>query len=144
MVEYDFLGTDLKIIDDEMDGKDLTVVVSGRGKQDIDSVSGVDNLVQALNLRLNAPKGALSELGHPDYGSRLYTLIGELNNAANRKLLEAYTRECLKQEPRVKEIISITVETSPAEPGTVFVHAAVVPIESQEPLNLVFPFHFEG
>ena len=144
MAEYDILGTDLKIIDDEMDGKDLTVVVSVRGKQDIDSVSGVDNLVQALNLRLNAPKGALSELGHPGYGSRLYTLIGELNNAANRKLLEAYTRECLTQEPRVKEIIGITVEASPAEPGTVFVHASVVPIESQEPLNLVFPFHFEG
>ena len=43
MAEYDILGTDLKIIDDEMDGKDLTVVVSVRGKQDIDSVSGVDN-----------------------------------------------------------------------------------------------------
>jgi phage baseplate assembly protein W len=144
MAEYNILGTDLKIIDDEMDGKDLTVVVSVRGKQDIDSVSGVDNLVQALNLRLNARKGALSELGHPDYGSRLYTLIGELNNSGNRKLLEAYTRQCLRQEPRVREIIGITVETSPTEPGAVFVHASVLPIESQEPLNLVFPFHFEG
>jgi phage baseplate assembly protein W len=144
MAEYDILGTDLRIIDDEMDGKDLTVVVSVRGKQDIASVSGVDNLVQALNLRLNAPKGELRELGHPDYGSRLHTLIGKLNNTANRKLLEAYTRECLKQEPRVKEIIRINVESLPAEPGAVSVHAAVIPIESQEPLNLVFPFHFEG
>lgn len=143
MAEYDILGTDLRIIDDEMDGKDLTVVVSVRGKQDIASVSGVDNLVQALNLRLNAKKGDLMELGHPGYGSRLYTLIGELNNAGNRKLLEAYTRECLAQEPRVREIISLTVETSPAELGSVFVHATVTPIESQEPLNLVFPFSFE-
>lgn len=144
MNEHDILGTDLRIIDDEMDSKDLTVVVSVRGKQDLAPVSGVDNLVQALNLRLNAKKGALRELGHPNYGSRLYTLIGRLNNQTNRKLLEAYTRECLRQEPRIREIISITVESSPAEPGAVFVHAAVTPIQSPEPLNLVFPFHFEG
>jgi phage baseplate assembly protein W len=144
MNEFDILGTDLKIIDHERGGKDLVVCVSIRGKQDIASVSGLDNLVQALNLRLNAPKGELRELGHPNYGSRLHTLIGKLNNPGNRKLLEAYTRECLKQEPRVKEIIRLSIETSPAEPGSVFVHAAVKPIEGREPLNLVFPFHFEG
>ncbi len=144
MAEYDILGTDLKIIDDETDGKDLTIVVSERGKQDIASVSGRDNLVQALNLRLNARKGELRELGHPNYGSRLHTLLGKLNNTVNRKLLEAYTRECLRQEPRVKDIIHIDVEPSKTEPGSVSVHAAVKPIESPEPLNLVFPFHFEG
>lgn len=144
MNEYDILGTDIKIIDDETDGKDLTVITSIRGKEDIASVSGLDNLVQALNLRLNARKGALRELGHPNYGSRLYTLIGKLNTRFNRKLLEAYTRECLRQEPRVGEIIGIDVESSNTEPGAVRVHAAVKPIENPEPLNLVFPFNFEG
>ncbi len=144
MNEYDILGTDIKVIADESDGKDLTRITSERGKEDIASVSGLDNLVQALNLRLNAPKGALRELGHPNYGSRLHTLIGKLNTRFNRKLLEAYIRECLRREPRVGEIIHIDIETLKTEPGAVQVHAAVKPINHPEPLNLVFPFTFEG
>ena len=128
----------------------------GRGEQclhsDIDLLflfknkipDAADNLIQAINLRLNARRGDLRELGHPNYGSRLHTLIGKLNTSSNRKLLEAYTRECLKQEPRIKEIVSITVESSRPEPGSVLVHATVKPIDSQVPLNLVFPFNFEG
>ena len=144
MSTQDFLGTDLKITDHEISGKDFINVESGRGKQDIASVSGVDNLVQAINLRLNARKGDLRKLGHPNYGSRLHTLIGKLNTSANRKLLEAYTRECIRQEHRIKEIVTITVESSRSEPSRVRVHATVKPIDSQVPLNLVFPFSFEG
>ena len=144
MSTRDILGTDLKIIDHEISGKDLIDVQSVRGKQDFAAVFAADNLIQAINLRLNARRGDLRQLGHPNYGSRLHTLIGKLNTSSNRKLLEAYTRECLKQEPRIKEIVSITVESSRSEPGRVLVHATVKPIDSQVPLNLVFPFNFEG
>jgi phage baseplate assembly protein W len=144
MSGQDILGTDLKIIEHEISGKDLTSMPSTREKQDLATVSSVDNLVQAINLRLNARKGDLRELGHPDYGSRLHTLIGRLNTASNRKLLEAYVRECIKQEPRIKEIISIFIESPRAEPGRVYAHATVKPIDNQTPLNLVFPFNFEG
>lgn len=144
MSTTDILGTDLKIIDDEITGKDLIAELSERGKQDFASVSGVDDLVQAINLRLNARRGELSGLGHPNYGSRLHALIGKLNTSANRKLLEAYTRECIRQEPRIKEIININIESLKSEPGRIYVHATVKPIESQVPLNLVFPFNFEG
>ena len=130
----EILGTDLKL----EDGKDLTAAPAG----DLEAVSGDDNLLQALSLRLNTPRGGLSHLGHPSYGSRLFELIGEPNNRVNRNLVKLYTLECLQPDPRVKEIRRVEVRTTP-EAGRVSVHISVVPIERDVPLNLVFPFYFE-
>jgi phage baseplate assembly protein W len=50
----------------------------------LETLQRVDNLKQALLLRFLTPTGELALLGHPDYGSRLSELIGELNNETNR------------------------------------------------------------
>jgi phage baseplate assembly protein W len=76
-------------------------------RQDLESVSGRANLTQALLNRLHTRLGELSALGHPDYGSRLYELVGELNNNRTRLLAERYIRECLAQETRILEIVEI-------------------------------------
>jgi phage baseplate assembly protein W len=86
----------------DRDGVDLQT-----DRQDLASVEGRANLVQALLNRLHTRQGELASLGHPDYGSRLYQLIGELNNERTRLRAELYIRECLAQESRIQESVEV-------------------------------------
>lgn len=88
-------------------------------------VEGRDNLVQALLLRLAVDRGELAGLAHPRYGSRIYDLIGEPMDRANKELLRRYVREALKSERRVKEILWVRVEERASEPGVLDITAAV-------------------
>jgi phage baseplate assembly protein W len=63
--------------------------------------------VQAILNRLHTHQGGLAELGHPDYGSRLHELVGELNNERTRRLAELYIRQCLAQEARIAEVVAV-------------------------------------
>jgi phage baseplate assembly protein W len=82
----------------------------GQSGGDLATVQGRDNLTQAILNRFYTRQGELTPLGHPNYGSRLYLLIGEMNNTRTRNLAELYMRECLVQEPRIAEIESIEFE----------------------------------
>ena len=134
---------------DEIFGTDLLLSKRGpawnlqvTGSGDLETVGGSDNLVQALTLRLNIPRGQLAGLGHPSYGSRLAELVGRPNDATTRNLVKFYTLECIRQEPRVESVLNVKVETTP-ERGRVDVHMCVLPIGESVPLNLVFPFYLE-
>lgn len=76
-------------------------------QRDLGTVVGVDNLTQSIVNRLHTRQGELANLGHPDYGSRLYQLVGELNNNRTRALAELYIRECLAQESRIQEVVEV-------------------------------------
>lgn len=104
---------------------------------------GLDNLVQALTLRLSAERGSFTHLGHPEYGSRLIELIGRTNDTATRDLVKFYTIECIRGEPRVEEILDVIVTTT-TDPDRVEVTASVRPIGETDPINLVFPFYLDG
>jgi phage baseplate assembly protein W len=91
---------------------------------DIRLVSGRPNLAQAIVNRLLTRQGELEDLGHPDYGSRLYQLIGEPNSRRTRALAELYIREALANEPRIREIVAISF--SPL----------VVPLEKRSTLDV--------
>ncbi|MCK6524475.1 DUF2634 domain-containing protein [Myxococcota bacterium] len=113
---------------------DLRVVFTPHGQADLDlqtdeleRVSGRDNLVQALSLRLLTERGELTELSHPRYGSRLRELIGEPLDRANVELLRRYVRKCLLQVPRVAEVVTVRALTTNI-PGVVVVQATVRPI----------------
>lgn len=82
---------------------------------DVDTTTGRANLVQAVINRLLTRRGELARLGHPDYGSRLHELIGELNNLRLRALAEVYIRDCLSQERRIEKVRYVTFE--PPERG---------------------------
>ena len=77
---------------------------------DLKTVQGQNNLAQAIINRLLTRKGELTGLGHPGYGSRLHELIGEPNNLRLRARAELYIRDCLAQEPRIKEITYVQIE----------------------------------
>lgn len=97
-------GTDLKLSFARGGEVDLYY-----GPGDLDTVSGVDNLVQALTLRLLVDRGELSGLGHPRFGSRIRDLIGQPQDNANMELLRRYVRQALLQDPRVAEVVQVAV-----------------------------------
>jgi phage baseplate assembly protein W len=125
----DYLKTDLKLMFDAQSEADLAV------HQDLQLVSGRDNLAQALLVRLLTRQGELATLGHRRYGSRAHELIGQSLDEANRQLLRRLVRLTLKQDPRVAEVVEVRVSTSDV-PGVLRVHASVKPITDDEPLEL--------
>lgn len=122
------LGTDIKLNEDndiEFNYQDDFVLVSGN-----------DNLVQAVIDRLSTGLGELSL--HPLYGSTLPLLIGR-NKAVNLlPILNQATREVLYQEPRIEQVINISTRFDSLD--TVIIGIQVLPINSVEPLNIVYPF----
>lgn len=114
------------------------------GENDLDLLSRADNLSQALLLRFLTEVGELKQLGHPDYGSRLFELIGELNNETNRNRAKLFVLEALQAEPRVKEVRSVIVTQNRAERTRMDISVSLLPVDSDTVLNLVFPFFLEG
>jgi phage baseplate assembly protein W len=76
---------------------------------DLGTVSGRDNLAQAVLMRLLTPRGELTELAHPEYGSRLHELVGRINSETTRNLVKLFILESLQLEPRIAEIVEVTV-----------------------------------
>jgi phage baseplate assembly protein W len=81
---------------------------------DIGVVDGLDNLEQAVFLRLLTPLGELAPLGHPEYGSRLYELIGEQNTETRRNLARLFILQALALEPRIAEVVEVVMAVDPA------------------------------
>lgn len=130
-------GTDLAL--DLIDSRALSIyrvaqgerrtVSNGRGLmvRDFGTVSGRDNLGQALTVRLLTPKGELTALGHPDYGSRLHEVIGATNTASTRNLAKLFVIEALKQERRVEKIVRVDVTPHPVNRFLILIAIEVRP-----------------
>jgi phage baseplate assembly protein W len=104
----------------------------------VETVSGIENLQQALRLRLMIERGELSGLGHPQYGSRIHALLGEQLDSANRELLRRYVRQALLADPRVAEVSSVTVTAREGLSGAVDVLATVLAVSGAEvPVQVV-------
>lgn len=144
-------GTDMRLLGDlehqeqRERGADLRTVIRPESSAvDLESVTGVDNLQQALLLRFLTPVGEMTALGHPDYGSRLHELIGEPNTRTNRDRAKLFALTALLAEPRVKEVRSLTVTTRRTRPNHVDIEARLAVLDGDSDLNLVFPFEFGG
>ncbi len=111
---------------------------------DLETLKGVDNLKQALLLRFLTLAGELAPLGHPNYGSRLFELIGELNTDTNRNRAKLFVLQALAAEARVKEVLSVQVIQNRTNPNRMAIKISLMPIDSDTPLNMVFPFFLEG
>ena len=144
-------GTDLRLLvnlelqDDRHRGSDLQLRRRQETNQtDLQLLTGVGNLQQALLLRFLTPLGELAQLGHPDYGSRLFELVGELNNDTNRNKAKLYVLLALAGEPRVKQVLDVTVTQSASLRDAIDISVTLKAIDSETPLNLVFPFFLDG
>jgi phage baseplate assembly protein W len=111
---------------------------------DLSATSGVDSAVQFLVDRLKTQQGELAPLGHPDYGSRHYELIGQPNVDRTRNLIKVYVLEALAQEPRVAKVLSAKVYATASPPrDTVAIDLTVLLLEHDVPINFVVPFSLE-
>jgi phage baseplate assembly protein W len=144
-------GTDLRLLgnlreqNDRARGSDLfTARRPATGDEDLEALHGLDNLSQALLLRFLTEQGELELLGHREYGSRLHELIGELNTETTRNRAKMYTLQALAAEPRVAQVLSVTVTDNRLERDRIDIDARLVPVGSDTPLNLVFPFFLSG
>lgn len=126
----DAMGTDLRVKWD-LDGEwDLV----WKGTDDVELVSGDDNLLQALRLRLTTTQGhsVFSRYGIPD-------LVGRPNVAGTTALLSAHVREQLLADPRVAEVLSLeVVDVGDAQDVTSTVKViggttvtTIIPVEAQ-------------
>lgn len=144
-------GTDLRLLqnleqqNDRDRGSDLSVKRRGETQQvDLETLSQAENLQQALLLRFLTRTGELAILGHPDYGSRLYELIGELNNETNRNRAKLFVLQSLAAEPRVKKVLAVNVTQNRADRTRMDIDLSLMAVDSDTPLNLVFPFFLDG
>jgi phage baseplate assembly protein W len=106
---------------------------------DIKLVGGRANLAQAIVNRLLTRRGELAGLGHPDYGSRLYLLIGEPNSRRTQAVAELYIREALASEPRIREIAAISFappSPRPEKRSVLEVSIAIAPAETDDLLTV--------
>ena len=125
---HDPFGTDLRLVFARgSEGADLAV-----GLQDLETVEGLENLVQALTLRLLVDRGELAGHAHPRYGSRIRDLIGEPLDRANLELLRRYVRQELLRDPRVEEVLQVSVTPHDARRDGVDVLARVRAVTGQE------------
>jgi phage baseplate assembly protein W len=143
-------GADLRLLDDLFQqtdrtrGDDLAVARRRETRQfDLDTLSMLDNLQQALLLRFMTRRGELTQLGHPDYGSRLHELIGELNTESTRNRAKMHTLIALADEPRVAQVLSVDVVTDAADRDRINITARLLTLHADTPVNLVFPFFLD-
>jgi phage baseplate assembly protein W len=122
----------------EVQAEERRISSSGRivRLRDLSRSSGLDNLRQAIEIRLLTPKGELTALGHAEYGSRLPDLVGKPNTETNRNLAKLYVIEALKQESRIQKIVSVEVSAAPGERQQIRILLRVLPIGAQTVLDL--------
>jgi phage baseplate assembly protein W len=137
-------GADLRLLpnlereNDRFPGHDLHVRPAPAGT-DLELVTGAANLQQALLLRFLTPEGALAHLGHPRYGSAVTTLVGQGNTETNRSRLRLMVLATLAQEPRIAEVLSLTVSSDRArDPSLATVTAELRAVGEDQPLTLSF------
>ena len=109
---------------------------------DLGTVSGAKNLRQAVVMRLLTPRGELATLGHPEYGSRLPDLVGEVNTETTRNRIRLAVLEALAQEPRIAEVNEVTVQPVPERRHDVAIRTVVTPVGLSTPI-VIGPFVLE-
>jgi phage gp46-like protein len=139
------LGLTRRFFDRQVSDREKVDLISS-SHDDLQTVSGRYNLAQSIINRLLTRKGELSKLGHSNYGSRLYQLIGELNNTRIRGLAEIYIRECLAQESRIEEITEVSFEQPSREidRNMLKVTISVKPVGQENEITFTIPIYLEG
>ena len=107
-----------------------SAVSPSRRFTDFRTVTGRENLAQAIKIRLLTPRGELAALGHPEFGSRLHELVGRPNTENTRNLVRLYILEALKRELRIEKIVHLEVKQVQGTRDQLAVKLEVKPVES--------------
>jgi|SRR5262245_55339695 len=109
---------------------------------DFGVISGLDNLGQAVLMRLLTPRGELSALAHPEYGSRLHELVGRQNTATTRNLAKLHVLESLQLEPRIQKVTRVSVEPAKGQRDRIDIELTVLPVGETQVVR-IGPFTLE-
>ena len=138
------LLTNLENQHDRDIGRDLkTQIRAETSLVDLKTLSGVQDLQQALLLRFLTRAGEMEILGHPEYGSRLHELIGELNSETNRNRAKLFVLKSIADEPRIEKVLSISVTQNGSDPTRIDFDMSLKALTFDTPINLVFPFFLD-
>jgi len=142
----DVLGTDLRVLlgPPGMAAHDASPLDLRLGAGVVDRaadgpqvVTDRHNLGQALVLRLLTPRGALADLGHGEYGSRLHELLGERKDEASRARCKAYVLEAVAAEPRVlDEVVALEFDLASEGPSELRFWLTVQPVTEADPVTV--------
>lgn len=99
------LGKDLDIMPSSEDKVFDPEILGMKGdpKGAIATVKGLDNLKQALFIRLITPLG--SYIGHPEFGSEVHKYIGMKNTEETATLLNLEIERTIRKDSRVNNVV---------------------------------------
>lgn len=127
-------------LSDIVDALGVDIALTSHGQKtvaadgDVQTVSGIANLKQAIKFRINTVPG---ELGmHPGYGCMIQFYLGTAQSAAWADLVQSLIHDCLLQDPRINTVDSITY-VQKGDAG--FVNVQVTVSESSHVLSDIFP-----
>lgn len=120
-------------------------LVGGRGLRVADFVTteGRENLGQAMILRLLTPQGELAPLGHPEYGARLYEIVGAPNTETFRNLAKLHCLAALKQERRIEKVETVEVTKHPVLRDLIQIAISVLPVGAEVPMAISFTLELD-
>jgi phage baseplate assembly protein W len=139
----DRFGKDLKMLvltdKDGFQVSDLSISRTG----DLGTTFDDETVLQAIRHRLSTRRGELTELGHPEYGSLLETVIGEPNVEDTHRIIETLVRDCLQYEHRVENIIDIEAIPNSSNHDVVDINVTIQLRGRSEPIRAVYPLYLE-
>lgn len=100
-----------------------------RDSQDIATVTGFDNLKQSIRKRLQTPIGSLKSV--PNYGNKLFNIIGESSALYFSALARHFCVDCVLQDPLIQ---SAEVSDLSINEDKVFIQVIMIPVGSQDPI----------
>lgn len=113
----DIFGTDILLTDG---------VITANAEGDIQLVSDLPNLRQALKIRLGTEQREL--VWHPTYGNPLFKMVGKKSGPVNLQLSAAQGERTLRADPRVASVPQITTTI---EADAVTVDAVAITVDGR-------------
>lgn len=105
---------------------------------DLTTISGLDNLKEAVLRRIVTEPGSLSH--RPDYGVGLKQFQNAPNSLSTQRELANRIVEQLGKERRVAKVNSISITASNTEAEKVFILINVTPVGYDEEIPVEIPF----
>lgn len=130
--EEALFGRDLRLVEtvNSRPGRPaVDLVVDDRTNRDLASIGGLDNLVQAVQLRMWTTRGTMPH--YPGYG--LPNVVGFGSTAANVAAMKIGVRSTIIQDSRIDSVLAIRVE---ATDDNLAVDTDVLPVGSTAPSTL--------
>ena len=127
------LGMDLKLTHQQ--GRNLNeetaFLTPTNSKEDVATISGMDNLRQSIEMRLLTRYGTY--LNHPSYGTYLYDYLGK---NVNKSSLQEITTEVLRTITTDTRVKKATITDASIDGGSLYIAVTIEALDFDEALTL--------